>query len=223
MRDGDNNQKDIVIIGCGGFAREVAWLIEDINESSKQWNLKGFIDDNKNLHGKIVNGYKVLGGFEFLNNKSELYYVCAVGNSIVREKIIKEKCSQYNIKPAILIHPSVIMNKGYNDIGQGSIICAGNIITVNTKIGNHTIINLDCTIGHDVVIGEFSTIYPSVNISGNCNIGNNCEIGTGTQIIQGKVVGDKVIIGAGAVVINNIEDYSVAVGAPAKIIKKVNL
>lgn len=214
--------KDLVIIGAGGFGREVAWLVDDINEVNKEWNLLGFIDDNEENHGNELNGYKILGGFKYLNNKDNIYYVCAVGNAKTRKKIVEEKCSQYNIKPATLIHPSVIMSKEYNEIGEGCIICAGSIITVNARISNHIIINLDCTIGHDVVMNDYITVYPSVNISGNCNIGETSEIGTGTQIIQGKSIGDSTIIGAGSVVVKNIEGNCTAVGVPAKIIKSNN-
>lgn len=211
--------KDIVIIGAGGFAREVAWLIEDINKISNQWNLLGFIDENIQNHGEIINGYKVLGGFEFLEDKDDIYYVCAIGKSMIRERIVKEKCEKLEIKAATLIHPSVIMSKNHNTIGEGSIICAANILTVNIKIGKHSIINLDCTIGHDTRIRDFTTVYPNCNISGNCIVGKCTEIGTGTQVIQGKSIGDNCILGAGSVVINDINDKCVVVGVPAKVIK----
>lgn len=210
--------KELVIIGAGGFGREVAWLIEDINRVSVEWNLLGFIDEDKKKHGKDLNDYRILGGFKYLEEKKDIYYVCAIGNSKIKRDII-EKCINYNIKPATLIHPSVIMSKKNNQIGEGCIICAGSIITVNTKIGRNVIINIDCTVGHDVVINDYATIYPSVNISGNCNIGECVEIGTGSQIIQGKSIGSNSIVGAGSVVIKDIEKNSTAVGVPAKVIK----
>ena len=211
--------KNIVIIGAGGFGREVAWLIEDINKVNKQWNLLGFIDENIKNHGKVVNGYKVLGGFEFLENKNDIYYVCAIGKSSIRKRVVEDKCDNLKIKAATLIHPSVIMSNNFNTIGEGSIVCAANVLTVNISIGKHSIINLDCTIGHDVKMGNFSTIYPSSNISGECIIGECTEVGTGTQVIQGKKIGDNCILGAGSVVINDINENCVVVGIPAKVIK----
>lgn len=104
-------------------------------------------------------------------------------------------------------------------IGEGSIICAGTILTVDISIGNHVIINLDCTLGHDDIIHDFVTIYPSVNISGNIVVGECVELGTGMQIIQGKNIGKESIIGAGAVVVRYIPDRCTAVGSPAKPIK----
>ena len=208
--------KDIVIIGAGGFGREVAWLVEDINKKSREWNLIGFIDDNKAIQGTEVNGYKVVGNIEWLNEQ-ELYVVNAVGDLIVKQKIMERLSGSKNKYP-VLIHPSVIYSDQVS-FGEGSIICAGNIITVNINIGRHVIINLDCTIGHDAVIGDYSTVLPSVNLSGLVKIDQCVSIGTGSAIIQGVSIGENTIIGAGAVVVKDLPANCTAVGAPAKPIK----
>lgn len=209
--------KDLYIIGAGGFGREVAWLVERINQVNPTWNLKGFIDDNESIWGSVEGEYPVLGGCEYLNSLNDVYAVCAVGSAKVR-KIIIDKLKNDNVKFATLIDPSVLLSKRV-EIGEGSIICAGTIITVDIKIGNHVIINLDCTIGHDGVIEDFVTIYPSVNISGMVKVGECTELGTGTQIIQGKKITANTIIGAGTVVVKDCVESGVYVGIPAKKIK----
>ena len=105
------------------------------------------------------------------------------------------------------------------NIGEGTIICAHSILTVNIEIGKHVIINLDCTVGHDAILQDFVTLYPSVNVSGITNIGRCSELGTGVQIIQAKMVGNYSIVGAGAVIVKDIPDKCTAVGSPAKPIK----
>lgn len=212
--------KDIVIIGAGGFGREVAWLIEDINSKNEEWNIIGYLDENSEVKGEILNDVEVLGGLDYLEDKQNLYYVCAIGNAKIRKEVAK-RCDNYGARAATLIHPSVIMSKKYNEIGKGVIICASNIITVNTKIGDHVILNLDCTVGHDTIVNDFVTVYPSVNVSGNCIIGECVELGTGSAIIQGKEIGENSIIGAGSVVVKNISNNVTAVGIPAREIKKV--
>lgn len=209
--------KDLYIIGAGGFGREVAWLVERINEVNPIWNLKGFIDDKESLWGSVEGEYLVLGGCEYLNSLNNVYAVCAVGSAKVR-KIIIDKLKNSNVKFATLVDPSALVSNRV-EIGEGSIICAGTVITVDIKIGNHVIINLDCTIGHDDVIEDFVTIYPSVNVSGNVLIGECSELGTGMQIIQGKKVTPNTIIGAGAVVVKDCAESGTYVGSPAKRIK----
>lgn len=211
--------KDLYIIGAGGFGREVAWLVERINEIEPTWNLKGFIDDNTDIHGSLQDDYSVVGGCDYLMNiTQEVWVVCAIGSTKIRQKIIEKLKKYANVKFATLIDPSVMRSERV-DIGEGSIICAGTIITVDISIGSHVIINLDCTIGHDDIIHDFVTIYPSVNVSGNVVIGECAELGTGMQIIQGKSIGRESIIGAGSVVIRDIPEKCTAVGSPAKPIK----
>lgn len=209
--------KDLYIIGAGGFGREVAWLVERINEAEPTWNIKGFIDDDEKLWGTKEDDYPVVGGCDYLKGLNNTYAVCAVGSARVRKAII-EKLSSSSVKYATVIDPSVIVSKRV-EIGEGCIICAGTIITVDIKIGKHVIINLDCTIGHDDVIKDFVTIYPSVNVSGNVVLGECSELGTGMQIIQGRKIGFHSVVGAGAVVVRDIPDKCTAVGSPAKPIK----
>ena len=208
--------KDLIIFGASGFGREVAWTVERMNAVNPTWNILGFMDDDDSIQGSEINGYRVLGKVGDIEEYPDAYFVCAVGASRVREKIINNMKS---INPAIkfgtVIDPSVEMSD-FVSIGEGSIICAHTIITVNISIGNHVIVNLDCTIGHDAILQDFVTLYPSVNVSGNTNIGHAVELGTGMQIIQGKIVGDYSIVGAGAVVVKDIPKKCTAVGSPAK-------
>lgn len=212
--------KKLYIVGAGGFGREVLWLVNRINEKEKIWDIQGFIDDNKSLHGKIENDYKVLGSCEYLKNLSEdTYVVISIGSAKIKEKIA-EKLKEYsNVHFTTLIDPSVIISEKVK-IGEGTIICAGTIITVNIEIGNHVIINLDCTVGHDSIIEDYATILPSVNLSGNTITKKYTTIGTGTKVIQGITIGKNVIVGAGTVVIRDIEDNVTAVGNPARIVKR---
>ena len=211
--------KDIVVIGAGGFGREVAWLIERINQVEPVWHMVGFLDDNADLHGKVLNGYKVLGGCEKLAEYPDAYVVCAVGSSKVRAKII-ERLEKMPIKVnyATLVDPSVLMSK-YVAIGEGTIICAHSVLTVNIDIGRHVLINLDCTIGHDARISDFATLFPGTNMSGATQIGRYVELGTGMQIIPGVSIGEHTIVGAGAVVTKDLPENCTAVGCPAKPIK----
>ncbi len=208
--------KDIVIIGAGGFGREVAWLIEDINKVSNEWNIVGFVDDNESIQGQEINGYKVVGNVEWLKHQ-QLNVVNAIGDPIIKKKVLKRLEDSKNTYP-VLIHPSVITSDRVK-IGDGSIICAGNIITVNIEIGRHVIVNLDCTIGHDVILGNYTTVLPSVNISGLVKTEECVNIGTGTALIQGVSIGENTVIGAGAVVVKDLPANCTAVGAPAKPIK----
>lgn len=212
--------KDIVIIGAGGFAREVAWLIEDINKKEQQWNLLGFIDDNLELQGKEINGYKVIGTIEdYQKMSNEIYSVIAIGTGSIR-KLIVEKLK--NRRFATLIHPTVLYSKQIK-IEEGSIICAGNILTVNITIGKHVILNLTNTIGHDTNINDFVTVLPGCNISGEVSIEEGSIIGTGVKIRDEIKIGKNCIVGMGSIVTKDIEANKVFYNKLEKMIFENNL
>jgi sugar O-acyltransferase (sialic acid O-acetyltransferase NeuD family) len=213
------NLKKIAIFGSGGFGLEVATLIEHINAVDGHWELIGFFDDKPK--SKIINGYNVLGGVDILNQwDSPLHLVLALGMPKTRRNV-KEKIVNEKILFPVLIHPSVIMgSKELINIDEGCIICAGNILTTNIKIGKQVILNLACTVGHECEIGEFSSFMPSCNISGEVKIGKANYWGTGAKVINRKTIGNNVIVGAGAVIVDDIPDNVTVAGIPAKVIKK---
>jgi len=208
--------KKIVIIGAGGFGREVAWLIERINKIEPTWELIGFVDDRADLLGTIVGGYSVLGNCDWLNDqKDELYAVCAIGSSKARKEVIHKL---KGVLFATLVDPKADMSHRIK-MGEGCIICSNTIMTVDITVGSHVLINIDCTISHDVILEDFVSISPSVNISGQVVLEECVEMGVGSQIIQGLKIGKGTIVGAGAVVIKDLPRECTAVGVPAKPIK----
>jgi len=213
--------QSIVILGAGGFGREVLDIIIAQNKVSKRWKMLGFVDENPELKGKVLNGYPVLGSFDWFSkiDLKEIRVVCAIGDNISKKKVV-EKAKGVGLRFANVVHPSVIMTE-FVTLGEGVIICAGCILTNQITIGNHVIINLDVTIGHDSIIEDFCTLSPGVHISGRNKIGEGANVGTGAVTIQGIVIGRWSIIGAGAVVAQDIPDKVVAVGVPAKPIKQV--
>lgn len=210
--------KDIVIVGAGGFAREVQFLIERINQIAPAYNLIGFIDEQLPV-GSMVNDIPVIGGNEFLiHYPKELAVTIAIGTGRIRETLFQQFKTNSNLYFPNLIDPSVI----YSDLvtfGIGNIICAGCILTVNIQVSDFVIINLDCTVGHDALVDSFVTISPSTNVSGNVHIHSHCYLGTGSTVIQGITIDNNTTIGAGAVVVRDIPSNCTAVGIPAKPIK----
>jgi sugar O-acyltransferase (sialic acid O-acetyltransferase NeuD family) len=211
--------KKIVIIGGGGFGREVDMLIDQINKADKGWTCDGYYDDGISK-GKVIGGKPVLGNVEdLLLIKEEVYVVIAVGDPVVKRKIYERVKQNTSIKYPVLIHPNVEVGRNVS-IGEGSILCAGNILTVDIQLGIHTILNLSCTIGHDTRIGDFCSIMPGVNISGEVIMKDCVYVGTGAKIINQVTINENVTVGSGAVVTKNLEANCTAVGVPAKALNR---
>jgi len=195
------------IIGAGGFGKEIYWSLS-LNE---RVNTVFFVDDN------YYDGTDplILPLSKF--NPNEYEVVIAIADSYHRQRIVESlpKDTKYFTH----IHPTAQIHGPDVKIGEGSIICAGTIITTNVVIGKHAHLNLITTIGHDCVIGDYFTTAPGVQISGNETIGNRVYFGTRSCIKQKLTICDDVIIGMNAGVTKNITEVGTYVGTPAYKIK----
>lgn len=211
--------KKIVIIGAGGFGREVKTIVDAINKVQKVYDFLGYYDDGIEK-GSVINNFPVLGNLQDLKDfREEIFVLIGIANPIVKSKIATSLVSNKNIFFPTIIHPSVQVSEDGVLISQGCIICAGTIMTTNIKIGSFVALCSMCTVGHDTVIDDFSSFMPSVNISGEVHIYEKVYVGTGAKIVNQLTIGTESIVGAGAVVSKSLPNYCTAVGVPARPIK----
>lgn len=213
------DKKPIAIYGAGRQGREVVQLLDAINKVNPQWTFIGFFDDASEI--SVLNkNHQVLGGINALNNwDGPLSLVLAIGSPVVKRKILN-KIKKEDINYHVLCHPKAhLLGDSNVQIGEGTVITAGCILTADINIGRHVFLNWNTTIGHDTVIGDYSSIMPAVNISGEVHIEPQVFIGTGAQVVNQRTIGARSIIGAGAVVSKDIPSGCTAVGIPAKPIK----
>lgn len=215
--------KDIYILGSGGFAKEVYFLINEINNKFEKptYNFRGFINKTDEIKEiKIGKKYIPVIFEDHFLNKSTSESIClaiGLGDPIILKKIHDRFIEKYDFPN--LIHPNFVGHLESIEMGVGNIITSGNIFTVDIKIGSFNVFNLNTTVGHDTNIGSFNVINPGSNISGGVQIGNSNLIGTNATILQYIELGNNSILGAGAVLSKNLESNVVAVGIPAKPIK----
>ena len=212
--------KDLIIIGAGDFGREIADVVERINctRTEPEWSLLGYVDDNDTIQNTIIDGYPVLGTIEYLNKYPiDVFAICSLGVSQTRRKVVG-KINNPHVKFATLIDPNARLYRGA-EVGEGSIICGGCILAINTKVGDHVIVNLNCSLGHDDIVKEYCVINPGVNVSGKVVVGPCSDLGTGAKVIQGIKVGPDVTVGAGGVIVRDITEPGTYVGVPVKKIK----
>lgn len=214
----DHQLKDLVIIGASGFGREVANIVEAINDNKPTWNLLGLIDDN--LTGETIEGFKIIANVnDLISYKNKPHIAIAIADYKTRKRLVK-KFEEHAFNFATLIDPSARIGKKI-EIGEGTIICMDTHFTTNIKIGKHCIINNSCGIGHDTQLSDFVSIMSNTVIGGDVYIGEGCYFGLSCSVINLINISECCKFGSGAIVVSDIPPHSLAVGVPAKVIKEL--
>ncbi len=209
--------KDIAIYGAGGFGREVACLLQRINnEVSQQWNLIGFFDDG--VASGTENEYgTVLGNIDVLNSWDKpLAVIFAIGSPKTVEFLYSKLINDKIEFPNIIAPDTLFLDRDNVRMGKGNVICSRCLISCNIDIGDFNTLNGYITIGHDSKIGNFNSVMPATKISGGVKLGDRNFLGVNSVILQYKSLCNDNVIGASSVVIRNIRTPGTYVGNPAK-------
>jgi sugar O-acyltransferase (sialic acid O-acetyltransferase NeuD family) len=209
--------KDLVIVGHGGLAKEVTFLIEEINRSKATWKLQGYIASTRDAVGKKSGKYPIKADDTWLAAaKKPLAVVLAIGQprslAIIREKFqANRKLSYPNLR-----HPQSTGDWNRMTQGEGNLVFNGVSFTTSIQLGHFNIFNPGCTVSHDCTFGDFNFFGPGVRVAGEVVIGSRVLLGAGAIVMPRLSIGDDVILGAGAVVVDSITEPGTYVGVPAR-------
>jgi sugar O-acyltransferase (sialic acid O-acetyltransferase NeuD family) len=206
--------KPLVIVGAGGFGREVYWLAEEINAHRPTWKLLGFLDDDPQaLHG-VDFPASVVGPVDSYSGLQGAFAVCAIGSPKAR-KTVTQRLDELGARWATLIHPTSFVGTG-STIGPGSVLCRAAGVTVNVTLGKHVHVNVKGGAGHDAQIGDFSTLSAFVDVTGGAVVEQGVFLGSHAVVLPQARVGAWSRVGAGSVVLRNVEAESTVIGVPAR-------
>jgi sugar O-acyltransferase (sialic acid O-acetyltransferase NeuD family) len=198
----------MLLFGAGGHSKVVCSALEDL-----KIRVNGIFDDNEKLI--LSNNYKVICGYDS-NFRTDEDLIISIGDNNVRKKI--SKFLEHKI--GICVSKYSTCDK-FITIGNGSVILQGAIVQRDTIIGEHVILNTASSIDHDCNLNDFVHISPGARLGGGVTIGEGTHIGINASVIPNLKIGKWCTIGAGAVIVNDIPDFSVVVGNPGRIIKKL--
>ena len=193
--------KKLIIVGAGGFGRELLWWVKDINKVEKTWDIVGFIDDNVHALDGYDCDYKIVGTIKDWQPKDDEEFALAMGSPALKRKIVsilKEKGAKF----ATIIHPTAMLSE-FAKCGEGLIMFPYSKISCNTTVGDFVTL-LATPIGHDTFIGDYSVISGNCNIVRNVRIGKDVFLAAGVCIAQDVVIGDGAYLGLGSVVLKDV-------------------
>jgi sugar O-acyltransferase (sialic acid O-acetyltransferase NeuD family) len=209
--------KGIVLYGASDLGRDVAAMGPALLDAWSGPTLHGFVDDRGALHGTRILDLPVLGGGDWLESEAAegLGVVVTIGDPAVRERVA-ERLAAKGVRFATLIHPTAVVTP-WVQIGEGTVVLARCTFTADIRIGRHVVFNPGCSIAHDVVVEDYVYVSPGVDLAGRVTLERSCYLGTGATVIPGRRVGARSVVGAGAVVIQDVPSDVTAAGVPARV------
>jgi sugar O-acyltransferase (sialic acid O-acetyltransferase NeuD family) len=224
FRKGRESERDLVIIGSGGFARETAQAVHALNASGTRWRLLGYLDDAPERHGLVIEGTAVLGGRDQVDSLPNASFVVCTGrpdNYVSRLRIV-EGLGLPRDRYATIVHPSTSISTS-SSIGPGSVLLAHVTLTNAVTIGAHVAVMPQVTLTHDSVIDDFATIATAVSLGGGARIRRAAYLGAGCLIGENRTVGACSLVGMGAVVTCDVPACEVWAGVPARRLREANI
>lgn len=206
--------KRVIIVGAGGFGREVYSWAQEHPDNGRAWEVIGFLDDNRKALDAFNYGTPILGTIAEHQPAADEQFLCGIGTPEVK----RAACQQLLNRGAeflTLVHPSVVLGKNVQ-LAQGVVICPGVVLTCDIQVGDFAMINCSSSAGHDVRIGDWATVSAHCDLTGGTALGEMAFMGSGARILPGKTVGPRALIGAGSVVLGNVPADSKVFGNPAR-------
>src|SRR5262245_40996633 len=205
----------IVIFGArpDGSAK----VVLDIVRLAARYEPVGFLDDDRAAWGRSLGGLPVLGGrdrFPQLTADGVAGVICALGSNPGRERILGEARAA-GLAAVNAVHPSAIV-AGDVELGAGIWIAAGAVINPGTSIGDGAVVNTGATIDHDCRIEPYVNISPGCHLSGRTVVRRYAFLGTGAITLPDAAIGERAVVGAGAVVLRDVPPDTTVVGVPAR-------
>ena len=197
----------LVLVGAGGFGREVHDIVVEMNRDGAGFELLGYVDDTRRRApaGRAA-GRAVAWAPPTSWCDLRAGFAIGIGSGEVR-RTLDAKLAAAGCMPVTLIHPIATVGTD-NHIGKGCILAAGARVTTNITLGRHVDLHVNSTVGHDSILDDFVSVYPGATVSGNVHLGEAVTIGTGANVLPGVTIGAGAFVGAGAVVTTDVDARS---------------
>ncbi len=141
-------------------------------------------------------------------------YVLAVGSSSARHRLA-QRLTAAGADPVTVVHPRATVAASA-ELGDGCILLAGSVVSVDVVLDEHVQVHYGATIGHDARLGRCVTVLPGAHVSGAVRVEAGATLGAGSVVLPGLAVGADALVGAGAVVTRDVAPGEVVVGVPAR-------
>jgi sugar O-acyltransferase (sialic acid O-acetyltransferase NeuD family) len=207
----------VLILGAGGHGR----VVLDIMLQAARYHVVGYLDNNRDMIGRRVDGLPVYGAIDdlehFARDLDVQGVIIAIGDNGTRRGLARH-VDALGIPLVNAIHPAATLASTVTT-GRNDVICAGVVVCDRCQIGDSAILNTGCVVDYQTMIGEGTHICPGVRLGGRVKVEAGAFIGIGATVVPKVTIGCESITGAGSVVIADVPAMATVVGVPARAVK----
>jgi sugar O-acyltransferase (sialic acid O-acetyltransferase NeuD family) len=204
----------LVIVGAGGFGREVLrWACDAW--PSHAGLVAGFLsDDPGRLRGHSTE-LPILESPETYVSRRGDYLLLAIGIPEAR-RAVAEGLRDRGCSFVSLVHPTAIVAPSAS-IGSGSILCPFSILSDAAAVGEFVLMNYHTSLGHDATAGDFSVLSPYATLGGSASIGPDVFLGLHASVGPGVSCGPRVKISSNSTALSNAPADAFVYGVPGRV------
>lgn len=204
--------RDLIILGTGVHAQEIAEIVARVNRETPTWNLLGYLSAEPSQVGRMLNEHAVLG----LPDDLARYPNAALVPNLVDLEAMGEMPVERLVS---LADPSAFISRTAR-VGRGCVFYPHTFIGLNARIDDLVFVMAGSVINHDDEIGSWTAITTGVTLAGSVRVEPACYLGQACTVRQHLTIGHHSLIGMGAVVVKDVAPFSVMAGNPARRIRE---
>ena len=205
--------KNVLIVGAGGFGREVYNYVEDCIKAGVNWQIKGFLDDNLNALDNYEYPKPVISSIsDYIPDTNDIF-ICALGNPKVKKNVVETLLSR-GAKFERLVHPTAYVGRNVK-MGTGCVVCPNCVVTCDNQLGDFVMLNVGTSVGHDAQISSWVTISSHCDITGFVKIREGAFLASSVVVIPSSSVGEWATVGVNSSVIAKVGNNTTVYGNPA--------
>jgi len=206
--------KHFIVVGGGGFGREVACWAADRFGRTGEGHVVGFLDDDVKDAAGFPQGISYRGNIDGYAPREGEELLLAIGSPKAKQQIVARLKSR-GARFASLVHPCAVVAMTAA-IGEGVVLCPFAAVSANAVVGDFVAVNIASSVGHDVRVGAYSTLSAHDDLTGGVVLEERVMVGSGARVLPGVRIGADAVIGAGAVVVRNVAAGITVYTPPAK-------
>ena len=205
---------EFIVVGGGGFGREVACWMLNVLEAGGHGRVSGYLADGASASEKFPKGVGCIGSIVDFVPRDGQSLLLAVGSPKAKRDLAESLMAR-GAEFATLIHPTAVVAATAR-VGKGTILCPHAVVSANAEIEEFVTVNICSSVGHDARVGRYSTLSAHVDLTGGVVLGSAVSIGSGARVLPGRQVGEGATIGAGAIVMRNVREHTTVYAPAAK-------